>query len=74
MQLLESYKRNTEANNSSSIIINLDNDKHLDPKPKSIRINEFVWREWQEFTKNLTFNKSDLISMALKEYMEKHKK
>ncbi len=74
MQLLESYKRNTEANNSSSIIINLDNDKHLDPKPKSIRINEFVWREWQEFTKNLTFNKSDLISMALKEYMENHKK
>lgn len=71
-QLLESYKRNTEANNSKDIIINLDNDKHLDPKPKSIRINEFVWRDWQEFTKDLTFSKTDLISMALKEYMEKH--
>ena len=71
-QLLESYKRNTEANNSKDIIINLDNDKHLDPKPKSIRINEFVWRDWQEFTKDLTFSKTDLISMALKEYIEKH--
>lgn len=73
IQLLESYKRNTESNNSDDIIINLDNDKHLDPKPKSIRINEFVWRDWQEFTKNLTFSKTDLISMALKEFMNNHK-
>lgn len=72
-QLLESYKRNTEANNSKDIIINLDNDKHLDPKPKSIRINEFVWRDWQEFTKDLTYSKSDLISMALVEFMNNHK-
>ena len=70
-QLLESYKRNTESNNRD-IIINLINDKHLDPKPKSIRINEFVWRDWQEFTKDLTFSKSDLISQALVEFMKNH--
>ncbi|MCC3870396.1 hypothetical protein K0039_19560 [Terrisporobacter mayombei] len=71
-QLLESYKRNTESNNSKDIIINLVNDKHLDPKPKSIRINEFVWRDWQESTKDLTFSKSDLISQALLEFMKNH--
>lgn len=70
-QLLENYKRNTKSNNKD-IIINLVSDKHLDPKPKSIRINEFVWRDWQEFTKDLTFSKSDLISQALKEFMKNH--
>lgn len=72
-QLLESYKVNTGANNGKDIIINLNNDRHLNPKPKSIRINEFVWRDWLEFTKDLTFSKSDLISQALKEFMENHK-
>lgn len=72
-QLLENYKRNTEATNNKDIVINLVNDKHLDPKPKSIRINEFVWRDWQEFTKDLTYSKSDLISMALVEFMNNHK-
>ena len=57
-QLLENYKRNTQSNNTD-IIINLISDKHLNPKPKSIRINEFVWRDWQEFIKDLTFNKGD---------------
>lgn len=70
-QLLENYKRNTQSDNKD-IIINLISDKHLNPKPKSIRINEFVWRDWQEFIKDLTFNKGDLISMALKEFMENH--
>ena len=72
-QLLENYKINKEANKGKDIIINLNNDRHLNPKPKSIRINEFVWREWLEFTKDLTFSKSDLISQALKEFMENHK-
>ena len=72
-QLLENYKRNTEATNNKDIVINLVNDKHLDPKPKSIRINEFVWIDWQEFTKDLTYSKSDLISMALVEFMNNHK-
>lgn len=70
-QLLENYKRNT-PHDDKGIYINLVSDKHLDPKPKSIRINEFVWREWQEFTKDLTFSKSDLISQALVEFMKNH--
>lgn len=39
---------------------------------RQANINEFVWRDWQEFIKDLTFNKGDLISMALKEFMENH--
>lgn len=71
-QLLENYKRNTN-NTNKDIVINLINDKHLNPKPKSIRINEFVWRDWLEFTKDFTFTKSDLISQALLEFMQNHK-
>lgn len=70
-QLLENYKRNTTYDDKG-IYINLVSDKHLNPKPKSLRINEFVWREWQEFTKDLTFSKSDLISQALLEFMKNH--
>ena len=55
-QLLENYKRNTTYDDKG-IYINLVSDKHLNPKPKSLRINEFVWRDWQEFTKDLTFSK-----------------
>lgn len=71
-QLLENYKRNTNSTNKD-IVINLINDKHLNPRPKSVRVNEFVWREWLEFTKDLTFTKSDLISQALLEFMQNHK-
>lgn len=70
-QLLENYKRNTTYDDKG-IYINLVSDKHLNPKPKSLRINEFVWRDWQEFTKDLTFSKSDLISQALLEFMKNH--
>ena len=71
-QLLENYKRTVTSNNKD-IVINLVNDKHLKPKPKSIRINEFVWQDWLKYTKDLTFSKSDLISQALIEFMQNHK-
>ena len=72
-ELLENYKRTTETN-ASDIVINLVSDKHLNTKPKSVRINEFVWRDWIEFTKDLTFNKGDLVSQALIEFMKNHKR
>lgn len=71
-QLLENYKKATTSDNKD-IVINLVNDKHLKPKPKSIRINEFVWQDWLTYTKDLTFSKSDLISQALIEFMQNHK-
>lgn len=76
MDIIEKYKATTETttqNTTNYITINLIDDKHLKPKPKSIRINEFVYQEWQEFCDKQHYSKMDLISMALKEYMEKYK-
>lgn len=70
-QLLNNYKATT-SHNKTDIVINLVNDKKLNPKPKSVRINEYVWRDWLQFTKDLPFSKSDLISQALIEFIERH--
>ena len=76
MDMIERYKTTTQSTTETTtnyITINLVDDKHLKPKPKSIRINEFVYQEWQEFCDKQHYSKMDLISMALKEYMEKYK-
>lgn len=76
-EFIEKYKtttRTTTETTTNNIVINLVDDKHLNPKPKSIRINEHVYKDWQEFCdQNKYYSKQDLISMALKEYMEKYK-
>lgn len=75
-EFLEKYKsttRSTTETTTNHIIINLVDDKHLNPKPKSIRINEFIYQDWQQFCDTKHYSKQDLISMALKEYMEKYK-
>lgn len=76
MDMIEKYKTTTETTTETTtnyITIDLVDDKHLKPKPKSIRINEFIYQEWQEFCDKQHYSKMDLISMALKEYMEKYK-
>ena len=76
-EFIEKYKTTTQSTTESttnSIVINLVDDKHLNPKPKSLRINEFIWKDWQEFCdQNKYYSKQDLISMALKEYIQKYK-
>lgn len=40
----------------------------------SIRVNKEVWEEFELFSnRNKTYKKKDLLSMALKEYIENHK-
>ena len=76
MDMIDRYKATTKTTTESTtnyITIDLVDDKHLKPKPKSIRINEFIYQEWQEFCDKQHYSKMDLISMALKEYMEKYK-
>lgn len=76
MDMIEKYKTTTQTTTETTtnyITIDLIDDKHLKPKPKSIRINEFIYQEWQEFCDKQYYSKMDLISMALKEYMEKYK-
>ncbi len=75
-EFIEKYKSTTKSTTETTtnyISINLIDDKHLNPKPKSIRINEFVYQDWQKFCETKYYSKQDLISMALKEYMEKYK-
>ena len=74
-EMLMYYKRNKESNtNNTGIVIDLIDDKHKDNgKPKSVRVNYFIWEEWKEFTSKNSFSSKDLISMALKEYMDKYK-
>lgn len=75
-EMLLNYKHHKEcSSNNYGITINLIDDKHKDNgKPKSIRVNYFVWEEWQKFSKEVNYSSKELISMALKEYMEKYKK
>lgn len=76
--LVEKFKSNTTSNTISNtdenkIIIDLIDDKHLNPKAKAFRVNMFVYKEWQEFCEKQRYSKQDLLSMAMKEYMEKYK-
>ena len=77
-EVLEKYKSTTGAateTTTNNIVINLVDDKHLNPKPKSVRINEFVYKDWQTFCdENKLYTKQELISMALAEYMKNHSK
>lgn len=73
IDIIEKYKTTTATTTGTNYItIDLLDDKHLKPKPKSIRINEFVYQDWQKFCEKQHHSKMDLISMALKEYMEKY--
>ena len=74
-EMLMYYKRNKECNTShKGIVINLIDDKDIDNgRPVSVRVNKHVWREWQDFTKDISYSSKDLVSMALKEYIEKYK-
>ena len=76
-EMLMNYKHHKECSmNNYGITIDLIDDKHIkeNDNPKSIRVNYFVWEEWIKFTEGTKFSKKELISMALKEYMEKYKK
>lgn len=74
--MIEKYKiTRATTTSTTSIIIDLISDKHLNAKPHSLRVNEFVWEDWQKFCEdNKYYSKQDLLSMALKLYMEQHKK
>lgn len=71
---IEQLKKDIEQLEDSAIIIELLDDTDLNGSPKSIRINFFVWDDWQDFcNKHDKYSKKQLVSMALKEYMEKHR-
>jgi len=71
-EMIDKYKQNMKVHNSS-ITVDLIDDRHKKQYPKSIRVNEFIWEDWTKFSEEHNkFSKKELVSMALKEYMEKH--
>lgn len=76
--VVEKFKSNTTSNTTSNtekkqITIELIDDKHLKPQAKAFRVNMFVYEEWQKFCETQRYSKQDLLSMAMKEYIEKYK-
>lgn len=76
--VVEKFKANTTSNTTSNteqkqITIELIDDKHLKPQAKAFRVNMFVYEEWQKFCETQRYSKQDLLSMAMKEYIEKYK-
>ncbi|HBG3256256.1 TPA: ABC transporter permease [Clostridioides difficile] len=63
----------TVYNATNHIIINLIDDKQLNSKSKGVEINEFTYQDWQQFCDIKYYGKKGLISMTLKEYIEKYK-
>lgn len=74
--MLERFKEGIEhLDNTSNIIVNLKDDSHVKRNPRPVRINAFVEDDWMKFCEeNKRFTKKELLSMALKEYMENHSK
>jgi hypothetical protein len=71
---LQDTKEQLREISKPDIEINLFDDSDLNVSPKSVRINAFVWEDWKQFCEyNNEYSKKQLISMALKEFMEKHK-
>lgn len=75
MIMIFEAKKESVGSGDHDIIIDLIDDRHLDPKPRSFRVNSFVLNDWDQFcNENRYYQKMDLVSMALKEYIESHKK
>ena len=70
------YKKNKESNpNDYNLFVDLIDDSSIkDQKPKTIRVNYYVWEEWKEFTKKSNQSSKTLISLALKKFMEEYNK
>ena len=73
-QEVDRIKAELDELQKPDIHIDLQDDSELNSTPKSVRINVFVWEDWQKFCEeNEEYSKKQLVSMALKEFMEKHK-
>ena len=70
---LAEFKAKLEELQKKDIIVELKDDSDLNVGPKSVRINSFVWDDWKAFCEERdSYSKKQLISMALKEFMERH--
>lgn len=73
-QIIEMFKANQEINlKNNNIVIELPQEENKSFKV-SYRVNEIIHNQFKEFCKeHKEFTSKDLLSMALKEYMDKYK-
>lgn len=76
LEVIQAYDKKYDAQydkNQEGIYIELP----IETKPDfraTVRVNNVIWEQFGEFSNNnKEFTKRDLLSMALKEYMEKYK-
>lgn len=73
IEIIEKYKSTTNiVQNNNNIVIDLPSNKS---ELTSFRVNSEILKEFNKFAKNNNqYRKIDIVSMALKEYIENHKK
>lgn len=70
MDLLDNKRIN---NFNNEIVIELPNEEGKKDTRATIRVNKVVWENFNEFyDKNKAFSKKELLSQALKEFIEKY--
>lgn len=76
LEIIRAYDKNDDAQydkGNRDIVIHLPIETKTDFRA-TIRVNNIVWEQFSEFANtHKEFTKRDLISMALKEYIENHK-
>ncbi|WP_404989339.1 hypothetical protein [Clostridium culturomicium] len=74
MEMIERYKQNSMelGSDNKSIVIELPLEDEKQFK-KTFRINKVIFEQFEEFcNQHSEYTVKDLVSMALKEYMERH--
>lgn len=76
LEIIRAYDKNDDVQydkGNRDIVISLPIETKTDFRA-TIRVNNIVWEQFSEFANaHKEFTKRDLISMALKEYIENHK-
>lgn len=76
LEMLNYFKKNRADHiGQNSIIIELPFENEEDRQfKKTFRLNRVIYREFEEFlNKHKEYTAKDIVSMALKEYMENHR-
>ncbi|MGL6184394.1 MAG: hypothetical protein ACRC1T_03330 [Clostridium chrysemydis] len=72
IEMIEGYKKNKHIN-TGNIIVELPAEENKEFRV-TIRINEIIYKAFNNFCEvNKQFTKKELLSQALKEYIENHK-
>lgn len=73
MDLLDNKESNNFNNFNNRIIIELPNEEGKKDTRATIRINKVIWERFNKFCdNNKSFSKKELLSQALKEFIERY--